>query len=75
MKRIGNLYQKICSLENVHLADKNNLRIKDNYQIFPVSSRGVNVAGYVHYHGYTILRPPRLSQVTTVGCFMLIVKT
>lgn len=32
------------------------LRIKDNYQIFPVESRGIDFVGYVFYHNYTLLR-------------------
>lgn len=32
------------------------LRLKDNYQIFPVDSRGVDFVGYVCYHNYTKLR-------------------
>lgn len=33
-----------------------NLKLKDNYQIFPVDSRGVDFVGYVCYHNYTKLR-------------------
>lgn len=32
------------------------LEIKHNYQIFPVSKRGVDFVGYKHYHRYTRLR-------------------
>lgn len=32
------------------------LTIKDNYQIFPVESRGIDFVGYVFRHGYTRLR-------------------
>lgn len=32
------------------------LRIKGNYQIFPVSSRGIDFLGYRFFHGYTLLR-------------------
>lgn len=32
------------------------LKLKDNYQIFPVDSRGVDFVGYVCYHNYTKLR-------------------
>ena len=33
-----------------------NLQVKDNYQIFPVESRGVDFVGYKFYHKYTLLR-------------------
>lgn len=32
------------------------LQIKDNYQIFPVDSRGIDFVGYVFYHTYALLR-------------------
>lgn len=32
------------------------LEVKDNYQIFPVSSRGIDFCGYVHYHEHTRIR-------------------
>ena len=32
------------------------LQIKDNYQIFPVSSRGIDFVGYRMYHTHTLLR-------------------
>lgn len=32
------------------------LKIKDNYQIFPVESRGIDFVGYVFYHTHTMLR-------------------
>lgn len=35
---------------------KLNLKIKTNYQIFPVSSRGIDWVGYVHYQTHTLLR-------------------
>lgn len=40
---------------NAYLA-QDNLKVKANYQIFPVESRGVNFLGYVSYHGYTRVR-------------------
>lgn len=33
-----------------------NLQVKQNYQIFPVASRGIDFLGYVHYHTHTMLR-------------------
>ncbi|MFA6879885.1 MAG: reverse transcriptase domain-containing protein [Bacteroidales bacterium] len=32
------------------------LQVKDNWQIFPVESRGIDYIGYVFYHGHTMLR-------------------
>lgn len=32
------------------------LTVKNNYQIFPVASRGVNFLGYVFFHTHTLLR-------------------
>lgn len=40
-----------------YLADRLKLEIKSNYQIFPVESRGIDFVGYVHFHGYTYIRP------------------
>lgn len=40
-----------------YLGEKLLLTIKDNYQVFPVDSRGVDVCGYVYRHGYTRMRP------------------
>lgn len=33
------------------------LEVKQNYQVFPVESRGINFVGYVFYHTHTLLRP------------------
>lgn len=32
------------------------LEVKDNWQIFPVESRGIDFVGYVHFHTHTLLR-------------------
>lgn len=32
------------------------LIMKENYQVFLVSARGIDVAGYKHFHGYTLIR-------------------
>lgn len=37
-------------VENLHL------QVKENFQIFPVESRGIDFVGYVFYHGRTRLR-------------------
>lgn len=39
-----------------YLWNELNLKIKGNYQVFLVSSRGVNVVGYNHFHTHTLLR-------------------
>jgi len=32
------------------------LKIKNNWQVFPVDSRGIDFLGYRFFHGYTLLR-------------------
>ena len=32
------------------------LKVKGNYQVFPVEARGIDVLGYVFFHEYTLLR-------------------
>lgn len=39
-----------------YLSSNLNLKVKSNYQIFPVESRGIDFVGYVFYHKYTLLR-------------------
>jgi retron-type reverse transcriptase len=39
-----------------YLADNLKLQIKSNWQIFPVSARGIDFVGYVFYHTHTRLR-------------------
>lgn len=39
-----------------YLSDNLKLKVKGNYQVFPVSSRGIDFVGYVHYHSHTLLR-------------------
>lgn len=39
-----------------YLSLKLKLTVKHNYQIFPVSSRGIDFVGYVHFHTHTLLR-------------------
>ena len=41
---------------NEYLNKNLNLVIKDNYQVFPIDSRGVDFLGYVFYHTHTRLR-------------------
>src|SRR5690606_34753059 len=40
----------------IHLDGLLNLKVKEDYQVFPVASRGVDFVGYVHYHSHTMLR-------------------
>lgn len=40
----------------VYLTNVLNLKLKDNYQIYPVESRGIDFVGYVCYRNYTLLR-------------------
>jgi hypothetical protein len=47
---------EILSKIRVYLNDKLRLTIKNNYQVFPVKSRGIDFVGYVFFHGYTRLR-------------------
>lgn len=39
-----------------YLSSNLKLEIKRNYQIFPLSARGVDFVGYVHYKTHTLLR-------------------
>jgi hypothetical protein len=39
-----------------YLALSLRLDLKDNWQVFPVDARGIDCFGYVHFHGYTLLR-------------------
>lgn len=39
-----------------YLGDNLKLRVKRNYQVFPVDSRGIDFLGYVFYHSHTRLR-------------------
>lgn len=32
------------------------IEIKNNYQIYPVASRGINFVGFIHFHNYVLLR-------------------
>lgn len=39
-----------------YLADNLKLKVKRNWQIFPVEARGIDFIGYVFYHDHTLLR-------------------
>ena len=46
------LFSKI----KTYLNDKLKLEVKNNYQVFPVKSRGVDFLGYVFFHTHILLR-------------------
>ncbi|TSE03397.1 RNA-directed DNA polymerase [Aquimarina algiphila] len=46
----------ICYDIKNYLRNNLHLEIKDNYQIFPVKSRGIDFVGYVFYHTHVLLR-------------------
>lgn len=39
-----------------YLSENLNLKLKPNYQVFPIVSRGVDFIGYIFYHTHTMLR-------------------
>lgn len=39
-----------------YLASNLKLSVKENYQVFPVSTRGIDFVGYVHFHTHVRLR-------------------
>ena len=39
-----------------YLRDNLKLKVKRNYQVFPVESRGIDFLGYVFFHTHTMLR-------------------
>lgn len=41
---------------STYLDEKLKLKVKGNYQVFPVASRGIDFVGYVFYHTHTRLR-------------------
>lgn len=50
------LHQLLADIRE-YFATRLKLQIKDNYQVFPVSARGIDFLGYVFRPGYTRLRP------------------
>jgi len=46
----------ILSQIRTYLSKTLKLQVKDNYQVFPVDERGIDVIGYVFFHGYILLR-------------------
>lgn len=49
------LHQLLAEVK-AYVSDKLKLNIKQNYQVFPVSGRGIDVIGYKFYHTHTLLR-------------------
>lgn len=49
------LHQLLAGIRQ-YLSDKLKLQVKANYQVFPVDARGIDVCGYVYFHGYSRLR-------------------
>ena len=49
------LHQLLSEIKQ-YLNDNLKLQVKDNYQVFPVVSRGIDFVGYVHFHTHTKLR-------------------
>lgn len=47
---------KLLSEIRKYLDEKLHLKVKDNYQVFPVAKRGIDFVGYVSYHTHTRLR-------------------
>lgn len=49
---------KLKSILNIVKQELNllNLQVKDNWQIFPVDSRGIDFLGYRFFHKYVLLR-------------------
>lgn len=39
-----------------YLKDELDLKLKDNYQVFPVNERGIDFVGYRHFRDYILLR-------------------
>lgn len=52
-----------------YLTERLKLTIKENYQVFPVSARGIDFVGYVHYHDRVMMRKGiKKSLVRAVSC-------
>jgi retron-type reverse transcriptase len=49
------LHQLLAEIR-AYLKDNLRLTVKGNYQVFPVSARGIDFVGYVFYHTHTLLR-------------------
>jgi RNA-directed DNA polymerase len=49
------LHRVLAEISN-YLQGKLKLEVKDNYQVFPVDTRGIDFVGYVFRHSYVLLR-------------------
>jgi RNA-directed DNA polymerase len=49
------LHQLLSEIRS-YLINNLKLRVKENYQVFPVDARGIDFIGYVFYHTHTLLR-------------------
>lgn len=49
------LHEVLFQIKN-YMNNELKLQIKNNYQVFPVSSRGIDFVGYRMYHTHTLLR-------------------
>jgi hypothetical protein len=47
---------KLLHEMRAYLRDNLKLKVKRNYQVFPVDARGIDFLGYVFYHTHTLLR-------------------
>lgn len=50
-----NLHRTLAAIKQ-YLNAELKLKVKENYQIFPVAARGIDFVGYVFYHTHTRLR-------------------
>ena len=49
------LHTLLVQIKN-YLDENLKLKLKGNYQIFPIESRGIDFVGYVFYHDHILLR-------------------
>lgn len=51
-----NYLHKLCFEIKEYLQSNLKLHLKDNYQVFPLDSRGIDFVGYKFFHTHTLLR-------------------
>lgn len=51
-----NYLHRLLVLIKQYMSNNLKLQVKDNWQVFPVSARGIDFVGYVFYHTHTRLR-------------------
>lgn len=59
---------KILIVIKLYLREVLKLKLKDNYQIFPVESRGIDFVGYKFYHTHILLRKSIKSKIIKLLC-------